>query len=679
MHPERLRALVSAALALMVVACGPVQSPEPSRSATVSSQPQAAETMVVGVHIPADRSLGHDFGLTATDLPLYSLHPNGSLWDPVVGRFVYSGVYRLDEAQSPVPDLAEEPCAVSEDLLVVTCTLRDVSFHDGTPLTADDVAFTYQLLLSDACMDEVEGAAPRPRQPGCLTPDVIRLEAVEALDERTVEFRLSEPDPSLFTAVMPDVLIEPRALVEAAYAEFVESSNSSDPTVLVALASRVGASTCEPPDESALGDAELAIAEIGRTLRSRDAYGIGPGGEFDACAYGEYLVRVLGDAADAMSFSGIDAIAAAYPILEPPETPIGSGPWRVLSIDPGVSMGLQAFDAFHRGVPATTRLEVRLIQSTADAIETVRSGDVDWLLEPFTFGDNLIAAGIGEVPGVAWTEYNALVFYDLEYNLREGRLFADPNLRAAMELCVDKDETVAAATGGQGVSIYSPIIPSMWAFEPDLPRPTRDVDTGQELIEASGWTRGADGIYQKGDQRLTATVPMLDGQEPLRFLELLAVQVAECGIEIIPQPMSYDDFLVALTWPLVAPGEEQPWDAVFSGWISAPEPDQSAIYHSRAIATESNPEGFNYIGYASERGDALLDQARATYDQRERARLYREFQELLAEDRPVMYAWSPRIREARNDRLESTQDPLASDTSTWWWQLETLFVRSQDP
>jgi ABC-type transport system substrate-binding protein len=71
----------------------------------------------------------------------------------------------------------------------------------------------------------------------------------------------------------------------------------------------------------------------------------------------------------------------------------------------------------------------------------------------------------------------------------------------------------------------------------------------------------------------------------------------------------------------------------------------------------------------------LLEEARATYEPRERARLYQEFQRVVAEDRPVMYAWSPRVREAVSDRLGSTEGPLPADTSNWWWQLETLIVQ----
>ena len=206
------------------------------------------------------------------------------------------------------------------------------------------------------------------------------LEAATALDERTVEFRLTGPEPAFITAILPDVVIEPRARVERAFAEFVAASDGAEPALLEALASRL-ADALRPEDplpgevlrcdsaEAVLADAEVAIGEIGRGLRSRDAYAIG--GEFDACAYGDYLGRVLTDAADALSLTGIDAVAAAYRILDFPPTPVGSGPWRVLSIDPGVSMQLEAFDAFFRGPPATTRLEVRLIRSTAEATEAV--------------------------------------------------------------------------------------------------------------------------------------------------------------------------------------------------------------------------------------------------------------------------------------------------------------------
>ena len=71
---------------------------------------------------------------------------------------------------------------ISEDGLTITFRMRsDVTFSDGTPLTAHDVMFTYAFILTEAI------AAPRSRA------FLEKLEKVEALDEHEVAFTFAEP------------------------------------------------------------------------------------------------------------------------------------------------------------------------------------------------------------------------------------------------------------------------------------------------------------------------------------------------------------------------------------------------------------------------------------------------------------------------------------------------------
>jgi peptide/nickel transport system substrate-binding protein len=66
---------------------------------------------------------------------------------------IFSSLVKFDGAQRPVPDLAKS-WEVSKDGLVWTFFLRDdVEFHDGHPLTAHDVEFTYR-----AIMDQKNGS-----------------------------------------------------------------------------------------------------------------------------------------------------------------------------------------------------------------------------------------------------------------------------------------------------------------------------------------------------------------------------------------------------------------------------------------------------------------------------------------------------------------------------------------
>lgn len=66
--------------------------------------------------------------------------------DQDLATLVFSGLTRIDAYGQPVPDLAED-WSVSADGLTYTFTLRDtVTWHDGEPFTANDVAFTIALL-----------------------------------------------------------------------------------------------------------------------------------------------------------------------------------------------------------------------------------------------------------------------------------------------------------------------------------------------------------------------------------------------------------------------------------------------------------------------------------------------------------------------------------------------------
>ena len=99
-----------------------------------------------------------------------------------LSRLVFSGLTRLNpETGDPEPDLATG-WDVSEDGMTYTFQLREgVTWHDGQSFTAQDVEFTFDLMMDN-----------RTRSPR-FSRIVERVAAVEALDERTVEFRLINP------------------------------------------------------------------------------------------------------------------------------------------------------------------------------------------------------------------------------------------------------------------------------------------------------------------------------------------------------------------------------------------------------------------------------------------------------------------------------------------------------
>ena len=101
---------------------------------------------------------------------------------------IFSGLTRMGEGFGPVPDLAES-WEGNEDGTVFHFHLRpNVAFHDGTPLTADDVVATMNAIL-----DPATGSGARS------VLDMI--ESVEAVDSLTVRFGLSIPYADLPTSL----------------------------------------------------------------------------------------------------------------------------------------------------------------------------------------------------------------------------------------------------------------------------------------------------------------------------------------------------------------------------------------------------------------------------------------------------------------------------------------------
>ncbi|WP_259416651.1 ABC transporter substrate-binding protein [Bacillus toyonensis] len=77
-------------------------------------------------------------------------------WDGNVTSVIFASLVSTDKQGKPIPELAEK-WDVSSDQLTYTFHLRkDLKFSDGSPLTADDVAFTLTLLHDKAYEGEID-------------------------------------------------------------------------------------------------------------------------------------------------------------------------------------------------------------------------------------------------------------------------------------------------------------------------------------------------------------------------------------------------------------------------------------------------------------------------------------------------------------------------------------------
>lgn len=193
--------VLAAILALIISACTDDDSTDTTTNGdTDTTQASGATTTVAPDATTTSAAPGQAGGtlVIAQSADPTSLHPNrfGSTNDRNIITNIYDTLVEFDLQTYEIIGSLATDWSVSDDGLVWTFNLRDgVTFHDGSPFGAEDV------VQSMARAMEPEA--------GRTTSLLTRVEETVAIDDSTVEIRLTEPDRILLSTLV-DVYISPR-------------------------------------------------------------------------------------------------------------------------------------------------------------------------------------------------------------------------------------------------------------------------------------------------------------------------------------------------------------------------------------------------------------------------------------------------------------------------------------
>ncbi len=180
-------------------------------------------TMAVPVCINAEEASGKTDIVIAVDADVDTLHPTD--FSTTVELNVLNQLYDTlmymnpDGTHDPEPRIAES-YEISEDGLDYTFHLRnDATFHDGTPVTAEDVVFSIELYKAS----EYQGS------------QIAMLSSVEATDESTVVCHLDSPYAPFLGGILSPFICS-KAYYESDPDAFVTSPIGSGPYKFVSRA-----------------------------------------------------------------------------------------------------------------------------------------------------------------------------------------------------------------------------------------------------------------------------------------------------------------------------------------------------------------------------------------------------------------------------------------------------------
>lgn len=174
-----------------------------------------ASALMLGALPAGAETLRVAMGFDPLSLDPIATSDNGSIWTQLL---IFDTLIRPDATgEGLMPGLAES-WTVSDDGLTLTFNLREASFSDGTPVTAEDVRFSIERAASE---DSGWGRFYRP------------ITGFEIVNDRQIVMTLAEPfTPAFNNLALFAAAILPKAQVEAKGAAFFDAPVGSGPFML---------------------------------------------------------------------------------------------------------------------------------------------------------------------------------------------------------------------------------------------------------------------------------------------------------------------------------------------------------------------------------------------------------------------------------------------------------------
>lgn len=367
-------------------------------------------------------------------------------------------------------------------------------------------------------------------------------------------------------------------------------------------------------------------------------------------------------------------INTSDPIIN--RVPVGTGPFRMQKVE-SKSIVLRQNTLYR--TPVNLQLLVfRLFPNEVSAVNAIKSGQIHGLAGVSIdslrdLQDNASTQIL--TSGVIYNQY-----WGIYFNL-EDKMFSDIKLRQAVASAVNKNLVIEALLGF-AENADSPIPVSSFAYA-DVNHYTYDKVKAQELLDEAGWILPPGKLFREKDgQILEFEMLYVDNSDRAKIASVLEQDLAEVGIRLKTKP----ETLANMRDQYIIPKQ---YSSLLFGVQTFVDPDRYELFHSSQI----NHPGLNISSYRSSHEvlavvsdpdkpgrvvsmkipevDDLLDDARKVTNKDSRKTFYKKFQEIIAEDVPVIFLYHPKETYIINRRVKNVD---ISNLGT----LEERFLNIED-
>lgn len=324
------------------------------------------------------------------------------------------------------------------------------------------------------------------------------------------------------------------------------------------------------------------------------------------------------------------AIVSKAAVEKDPESlkkhPIGCGPYKFVEWRQGDSVKLEAFDDYYAGKAATKNIVMRVIPENAQRTIALETGEID-LAYNLSVND---VERVSENQELNLMTTNTSSCGYISFNTMR-KPFDNIKARQAIAYAIDKQLIVDTLLYGQGTPANSVINEVVFGGVKDLEGLGYDPVKAKALAKEAGIQDGTE-----------LTISVNDNQVRIETCQVIQGMLSEIGIDLKIEVLEFGALIEKTT--------NKQHDMAFFGWItSTSDADYTyyPLFHSKMFGAPGN-RSF----YGNPKVDALIEAGRSNPNYDERAEIYREIAEILADEVPSLPIFFQKMSVGLNKNVE---------------------------
>lgn len=360
--------------------------------------------------------------------------------------------------------------------------------------------------------------------------------------------------------------------------------------------------------------------------------------------------------------------------------PIGTGPYTFKSYAKDKKGAIRSYtlersDTYYGDEPKIETITFMFFEDFGLASQALLERKVDGIsFLPLDYRDDVAELRTVRIHTPRLPQYTGIFF-----NAKNNSVLTSKEVRHALALAIDKDMLVQETLGDNGLPVHGPILPGFVGFHPDIKKYPRDLAAANDLLDETKWKMNTEGLRtatvteenEDGDdvqveKPLTITITTVDAKENVTVAQAVQRAWAEIGITVVIDAVPAD----AIQKDRIRPRQ---YEALIYGEIIGADPDPYPFWHS----SQNADPGLNLAGFSNRTVDELLENARATNNTEKREEMYVKFQDILAEEVPAIFLYSPTYTYAVSRRVQGVEAATVFSPSDRFSNVESWYIKTK--